>query len=67
MPNNLDQDPHRTRISELIEQLTAIQSEHGDLEVRAYAYAADDWSPVVSPEVLRDSGGVAFVAVDGAA
>ncbi|MFE0763703.1 hypothetical protein [Streptomyces smyrnaeus] len=53
------------RISQVIARLTEIQAACGDLEVRSYPYAGEDWSPAVAPEPLLDDAGKPFVAIDG--
>ncbi|MEV5677047.1 hypothetical protein [Streptomyces sp. NPDC052179] len=53
------------RVSQLIARLTEIQAVCGDLPVRSYPYAGEDWSPAVPPEPLLDAQGRPFVAIDG--
>lgn len=53
------------RISQLIARLTEIQAGCGDLPVRSYPYAGEDWAPAVAPEPLLDDQGRPFVAIDG--
>lgn len=53
------------RVSQLIARLTEIQAVCGDLPVRSYPYAGEDWTPVAAPEPLLDAQGRPFVAIDG--
>ncbi|WP_371095064.1 hypothetical protein [Streptomyces sanglieri] len=51
------------RISKTIEQLQALLAEHGDLEVRAYAYGDIDCHPAV-PVLWHERSGGTFVLIE---
>ncbi|MFJ5890299.1 hypothetical protein [Streptomyces californicus] len=53
------------RVSQLIARLTEIQAVFGDVPVRSYPYAGEDWAPAVAPEPLLDDQGKPFVVIDG--
>ncbi|WP_330435914.1 hypothetical protein OIC43_37320 [Streptomyces sp. NBC_00825] len=53
------------RITETIEQLRMLLAEHGDLEVRAYAYGDITCHPAVPVLQHEEFGGVYVLIEDG--
>ncbi|MFD3978270.1 hypothetical protein ACFWR6_06755 [Streptomyces griseus] len=59
------EDSTPLRVSQLIARLTEIQAVCGDVPVRSYPYAGEDWALAVAPEPLLDDQCRPFVVIDG--